>query len=75
MINVTLSVSDNQLQSVINLLNDREHLNMTLEQVKSNPKLLHYIIQNGTVEGNELIFIDPFSDWNNDGWCDIHTYI
>ena len=76
---VQIEITEDQIISFLPTINrsfdqqDGDVL-ITIDEVKSNPKLLDYIVDEIVKDSVLMGLGDPFEFWNNDGWCDVQDY-
>lgn len=75
--NLSILVKDQIIQSIINFLNEKEDLDLTLEEVKGNQELFSYLMNGSVVEferGELSVFVDVSECWNSDCYIDVEDY-
>lgn len=73
---ITFEVTEELVQKILNQINEyryeeEDEPQITIEQVKSNPKLLAYIVD----EYKRGADFDIFEMWNSDVWAEIDSYL
>lgn len=71
---LTVEFTESDVSDIIDTINDGDELTppLTLKEVKSNKKLLKYLIE--SLDLKQMAMYDLGEIWNGDGWCDVKDY-
>ena len=72
-----VNISSTLIKNIVDFLNEREELDLTVEEVNKNEVLRNYLMSGGVIDFNEgcmSITVDIFECWNSDCYIDVEDY-